>query len=114
MSAVSASFWHATGTLRAQLGEEPLMPRDLEVRRVAGCKDDPVNGWLRARNGWTLLLIICGITLAGALLGTVTAMMIFHQPPTSFASRLPWVVGGSLFAAVGGTGGALYSRRRQG
>jgi hypothetical protein len=26
MSVVSALFWHATGTLRAQLGEETLMP----------------------------------------------------------------------------------------
>jgi hypothetical protein len=115
MSVVSAPFWHATGTLRAQLGEETLMPHDLEARRVAGCKDDPVNHWLRARNGWTLLLIIWRITLAGALLGTVTAMMVFPaSPPTSFASHLRWVVGGSLFAALCGTGGALYRRRRQG
>jgi hypothetical protein len=98
-----------------QPGEETLVPHDLEARRVAGCKDDPVNDWLRARNGWTLLLFIWGITLAGGLLGTATAPMILqHHPTTSFASHLPWVVGGSLLAALGGTGGALHRRRRQG
>jgi hypothetical protein len=98
----------------AQLGEETLMPHDLEARLAVGCKDDPVNDWLRARNGWTLLLFIWGITLVGALLGTATAMILQHHPTTSFASHLPWVVGGSLFAALCGTGGALHRRRRQG
>lgn len=70
--------------------------------------------WLRARNGWTLLLINWAVTLASWLLGTVTAVMISRQPLASFAPHLPWVAGGSLFAALGGTGGALYRRRRQG
>jgi hypothetical protein len=98
-----------------QLGEETLVPDDLEARRVAGCKDDPVNDWLRALNGWTLLLFIWGIMLAGGLLGTAaTPMILRHHPAASFASQLPWAVGGSLFMALCGTGGAILRRRRQG
>ena len=96
----------------------PLIPRlwrptILKRGGAGGCNDDPVNDWLRARNGWTLLLLYWGITLAAGLLGTATAMILQHHPTTSFASRLPWVMGGSLFAALSATGGALYRRRRQ-
>jgi hypothetical protein len=76
--------------------------------------DDRVNDWMRARNGWTILLMFWGLTLAGGLLGEATSRMFFEHHPASVISNLPWLVGGSLFVALSGTVGALRRRRRQG
>ena len=75
--------------------------------------DDQVNDWLRARNGWTLLLLLWGITLMGGLLGVAVSRTLY-DPTTSFASHVPWVVGGSLFVAFCGTVRTLRRRPRQG
>lgn len=82
--------------------------------RASGCKDHLVNDWLRARNGWILLLIYWAVALAAALLGTATAMILWHGPAASFASNLPWVIGGTLFMALVCTGGTLRRRRQAG
>lgn len=80
---------------------------------ASGCKDHLVNDWLHARTGWTLLLIYWAVVLAAALIGTATVMLL-HHPAGSFAPRLPWVIGGSLFVALVGTGGTLRRRRQEG
>lgn len=72
-----------------------------------------MNDWTRARNGWTILLVLWGITLTGGLLGEA-ASGTFLQHPASVTSNLPWLVGGSLWVALGGTAGALLRRRRHG
>jgi hypothetical protein len=77
-------------------------------------KDHPVNNWLRTRNSWTLFLVLWGFILVCGLLGTVTVMIIRPHPSSSFASRLPWVVGGSLLMALCAVGSARYRRRRGG
>ncbi len=70
---------------------------------------------MRARNGWTILLTIWGVTLAGGLLGEAVSRIVFeHHPAASVTSNLPWVVGGSLCVALSGTVGVLRRRRRQG
>jgi hypothetical protein len=74
--------------------------------------DDRVNDWPRTRNSWTLLFVFWGITLAVALLGTAVAPL-FVPSSTSFAAQLPWVMGGSLFASLGGTIGTVLRRRWQ-
>jgi hypothetical protein len=82
-----------------------------------GCwpHDDRVNDWMRARNGWTILLMFWGATLTGGLLGEAMSRMVFeHHPAASVTSNLPWVVGGSLFVALSSTVGVLRRRRRQG
>lgn len=77
--------------------------------------DDRVNDWMRARNGWTILLMFWGLTLAGGLLGEATSrMFIGDHPAASVTSNLPWLMGGSLFVALSGTVGVLRRRRRQG
>ncbi|MFC4035679.1 hypothetical protein ACFO3J_30040 [Streptomyces polygonati] len=74
-----------------------------------------MNDWLRARNGWTILLIMWGFTLTGGLLGEARSLMVFvHHPAASVTSNLPWVLGGSLAVALGSTAGMLRRRRRQG
>ncbi|MER7837994.1 transmembrane domain-containing protein [Streptomyces sp. NPDC096040] len=74
-----------------------------------------MNDWMRARNGWTILLMFWGVTLTAGLLGEAMSRMVFeHHPTPSVTSNLPWVVGGSLFMALGGTVGVLRRRRRQG
>jgi uncharacterized integral membrane protein len=75
--------------------------------------DDQVNDWLRARNGWALLLLLWGIVLMGGLLG-VAASRTLYDSTTSFASHVPWVVGGSLFVALSSTVRTVRRRRRQG
>jgi hypothetical protein len=69
---------------------------------------------MRARNGWTILLMFWGATLTGGLLGAMSRMVFEHHPAASVTSNLSWVVGGSLFVALGGTVGVLRRRRRQG
>jgi hypothetical protein len=70
---------------------------------------------MRARNGWTILLMFWGLTLTGGLLGEAVSRMLFEQhPAASVTSNLPWLVGGSLFVALSGTFGVLRRRRRQG
>lgn|GEM_PF-7062430 len=69
-----------------------------------------MNDWLRARNGWTLLLLLWGVTLPAVLLGT-SVEPLFAPSPTSFAAQLPWAVGGSVFVAACGTIGALVRCR---
>ena len=76
--------------------------------------DDRVNDWMRAGKGWTILLVFWGITLTGGLLGEATSRMFFEHHPVSVASNLPWLVGGSLFVALGCTVDALRRRRLQG
>lgn len=77
--------------------------------------DDRVNDWIRARNGWTILLMFWGLTLTGGLLGEAMSRMVFeNHPAASVTSNLPWLVGGSLFVALSGTVGVLRRRRRQG
>ncbi|MET8082156.1 hypothetical protein [Streptomyces sp. NPDC005303] len=72
-----------------------------------------MNDWMRARNGWTILLIFWGATLTGGLLGEAMSLLVFeHHPAASATSNLPWVVGGSLFVALSGTVGVL--RRQKG
>jgi hypothetical protein len=55
-----------------------------------------------------------GITLTSGLLGEATSRMFFGHHPASAIANLPWLVGGSLFMALGGTVGTLRRRRRQG
>ncbi|MBK3640927.1 hypothetical protein [Streptomyces sp. MBT33] len=74
-----------------------------------------MNDWMRARNGWTILLMFWGATLTGGLLGEAMSRMLFaHHPAAPVTSNLPWVVGGSLFVALSGTVGVLRRRGRQG
>ncbi|HEU0240061.1 MAG TPA: hypothetical protein VFR11_12415 [Micromonosporaceae bacterium] len=68
--------------------------------------------WLRARNGWSLVLLLWGVTLVDALAG-IAAEPLFAQSSTSFTAKLPWAVGGSLFVAIAGSLGGLVRRRRQ-
>ena len=69
---------------------------------------------MRARSGWTIFLMFWGVMLAGGLLGEATSRVFFGHHSASVTSNLPWLVGGSLFAALGGAAGALRRRRRQG
>ncbi|NEA56543.1 hypothetical protein G3I60_20970 [Streptomyces sp. SID13666] len=73
-----------------------------------------MNDWMRARNGWTILLMSWGLTLTSGLLGAAMSRMFFEHHPASVTSNLPWLVGGSLLVALCGTVGALRRRRRQG
>ncbi|MEU3514568.1 hypothetical protein ABZ770_04650 [Streptomyces sp. NPDC006654] len=74
-----------------------------------------MNDWLRARNGWMVLLMFWGVTLPAGLFGDAMSRIFFeHHPAASVTSNLPWVVGGSLFVALGGTVGVLRRRRGQG
>jgi hypothetical protein len=74
---------------------------------------DPVINWLRTRNSWTLFLFVWGFMLLCGLLGTATAMIVLEpHSSSSFTSRLPWVVGGSLVMALCGIGGVRYGHRR--
>ncbi|MFJ1805623.1 MULTISPECIES: hypothetical protein [unclassified Streptomyces] len=74
-----------------------------------------MNDWMRARNGWTILLMFWGITLTGGLLGEAMSRTVFERHPAeSVTSNLSWLVGGSLFVALSGTVGVLRRRRRQG
>ncbi|WP_069465946.1 hypothetical protein [Actinacidiphila rubida] len=73
-----------------------------------------MNDWLRARSGWTTLLLFWGVALAGALLGEMTSRWLLeHHPATSFTAHLPWSLGGSFFVALCGTAGTLSRRRRR-
>lgn len=73
--------------------------------------DDRVNDWLRGRNFWTILLVLWALALACGLLGQTTSQMLFeHDPAPTLTSNLPWLLGGSLFVALGSTVGL---RRRQ-
>ncbi|MEU2335577.1 hypothetical protein ABZ608_18620 [Streptomyces sp. NPDC013172] len=74
-----------------------------------------MNDWLRARNGWMVLLMFWGVTLPAGQFGDAMSRIFFeHHPAASVTSNLPWVVGGSLFVALGGTVGVLRRRRGQG
>jgi hypothetical protein len=70
---------------------------------------------MRARNGWTILLIFWSLTLTCGLLGEAMSRMLSeHHPAASATWNVPWLVGGSLFVALNGTAGVLRRRRRQG
>ncbi|MEU9384552.1 hypothetical protein AB0D38_27840 [Streptomyces sp. NPDC048279] len=59
--------------------------------------------------------MIWGLTLTGGLLGeAVSRTVIEHHSAMSVTSNLPWLVGGALFVALGGTAGVLRRRRRRG
>ncbi|MFE9450147.1 hypothetical protein [Streptomyces sp. NPDC006739] len=73
-----------------------------------------MNDWMRARNGWTILLMFWGVTLTAGLLGEATSRTFFGHHHASVIPNLPVLVGGSLFVALGGTAGTLRRRRRQG
>lgn len=70
-----------------------------------------MNDWLRARNGWTLLLLNWAILLTGGLLGYGLSRT-FSDYTASLVHSVTWLLGGTLLGALINTAVALRRRRR--
>lgn len=67
--------------------------------------------WSDARPYWLQALLTWAFLLAGGLLGTLAERLLLPPPYQPFATRLPWLLGGTLFAAVV-AGTSRYAMRR--